>query len=100
MEEVFLPAHDCWFSLNNSEMVRALTVSFCNIQQRFIRAKFGISNYLQSPYIGENSDGSISDFRISGQSLINKTCHNSRTSDDNDMKLGPVTKFYNKNTEA
>ena len=29
----------------------------------------------------------ISNFRISGQSL----CHNFRTSDDTDMKLGPVT---------
>ena len=32
----------------------------------------------------------ISDFRISSQSLIKKNCHNSRTSNDIDMKLGPV----------
>ena len=38
----------------------------------------------------------ISDFQISGQSLIKKTFqkfHNSRTSDDIDMKLGPVPKL-------
>ena len=33
------------------------------------------------------------DFRISGQSLIKRNCHNSRTSDDIDMKLGLVTKL-------
>ena len=39
----------------------------------------------------------ISDFRISGQSLIKVNCHNSRTSDDIDMKLGPVTKLDKRN---
>ena len=43
---------------------------------------------------------SISNFRISGQSLIKKNCYDSGTSNDNDIKLEPVTKFYNKNTEA
>ena len=47
----------------------------------------------QSPDIGQNPDGGISDFRISGQSLIKENCHNSRTSDDIYMKLGPVTKL-------
>ena len=46
----------------------------------------------QSPDIGQNSDKGISNFQISGQSLIKENCHNSRTSDDIDMKLGPVTK--------
>ena len=50
-------------------------------------------NPFQSSDIGQNSDGGISDFRISGQSLINENCHNFRTSDDNDMKLGPATKL-------
>ena len=31
-------------------------------------------------------------FKISGQSLIKESCHNSRVSDHIDMKLGPVTK--------
>ena len=39
----------------------------------------------------------ISDFRISGQFLNKKNCHNSRTSDHIDIKLGPVTKIDKKN---
>ena len=46
----------------------------------------------QSPDIWKNSDGGSSDFRISGHSLIKGNCHNSRTIDDIDMKLGPGTK--------
>ena len=41
----------------------------------------------QSPDVGQNSDGGISDFRISGQSIINENCHNYRTIHDIDMKL-------------
>ena len=40
----------------------------------------------------------ISDFQISGQSLIKEKCHNSRTSNDIDMKLGAVTKLDKLNT--
>ena len=36
--------------------------------------------------------------RISGQSLINENCPNSRTSNDTDMELGPVTKRDKRNT--
>ena len=50
-----------------------------------------------SPDIGKNSDGGISDFWISGQSLVKENRHNSRTSDDFDMKLEPVTKLDKKN---
>ena len=39
-----------------------------------------------------NSDGDTSDFQIFGQSLVKVNCYNSRTSNDTDMKLGPVTK--------
>ena len=39
---------------------------------RDIHAKFGISNLFQSPGIGQNLDLGISDFQISGKSLINK----------------------------
>ena len=76
--------------LNNAVMVKAATLAFCSIQQHFIRdvhVKFFIS---QSPNIEQNSDWCISDFPISGQSLIQGNCHNSRTSDDIDMKLEPV----------
>ena len=41
----------------------------------------------------QNSDGGISDFQISGQSLIKENGHNSNTIVDTDMKLGPVTKL-------
>ena len=30
--EILLP---CWFSLNNSETVKALTLAFCSIQKHF-----------------------------------------------------------------
>ena len=77
-------------------MVKAVTLAFCSIWQHFIRdicAKFGIPNLLQSPDIKQNLDGDISNFRISGQSLIKVNCDNSRTSDDIHRKLGPVTKL-------
>ena len=70
------------------------------VQTLDIRAEFGIPNLPQSPDIGKNSDGGISDFRISGQSLIKENCHNSRTSNDIDIKLGPVIKLYNINKIA
>ena len=57
----------------------------------------GVTNSSQSPDIGQNSDGGISDFRISGQSFIKENCHNSRTSDDIDMTLGPITELNKKN---
>ena len=47
----------------------------------------------QSPDIGQNSDMGISDFRVSGQSLIKENYQNSRTSDGIDRKLGPVTEL-------
>ena len=81
----------CWFSPNNSEKVHVVTLTLCSIKSHFIReirAKFGIHNSSQSPVIGQNSDGGISDFRISGQSLIKENCHN--TSNGIDMKVGPV----------
>ena len=55
-------------------------------------AKFGIPNLSQSPDIRKSSDGGLSDFRISVQSLIKKGCHNYRINLDIDMKLGPATK--------
>ena len=79
------------FSLNNSEM--AVSMAFCSIQYLFIkeiRDKFGIPNLSQSPDIGQNSDVSIYDLQSSGQFLVNKNCNKSGTSNDMDMKLGPV----------
>ena len=45
----------------------------------------------------QKSDGGISDFRISGQSLILGNCHNSRTVMILTTKLGPVTKLDERN---
>ena len=84
----------CWFSLNNSE-----TVKLWHFIRNF-QAKFDIPNLSQSPDIGQNSDGSISVFWFSGQSIIKENCHNSRTSHDIEMKLGPVTKLNKKNKTA
>ena len=60
-------------------------------------AKFGIPYLSQSSDINKNSGGCISDFWISGQSLIKRDCHNSRPSEYIDMKLGPVTKLEKRN---
>ena len=54
-------------------------------------------NLPQSPDFGENSDRGISDFQIFGLSHMKGNCHNSRTSDDIDMKLEPVTKIDKRN---
>ena len=64
---------------------------------RHSRAKLGFHNSSQSPEIGQDSDGGISDVRISDQSLIKENCHNYRTSDGIDMKLGAVTKVDRRN---
>ena len=37
------------------------------------------------------NDMCISNFQISGQYFVKRNCHNSRTSDNIDMKLEPVT---------
>ena len=45
----------------------------------------------------QNPDGDISNFLISGQSLVKENCLNSWISNDIDMKLGQVTKPDKKN---
>ena len=79
--------------------MKAVNLAFCSIQQLFIKNicdKFGIPNLPQSPDIGQDSDGGISDFQISGQLFIEENWHNSRTGNDIDVKLGPVTKLEKK----
>ena len=60
---------------------------------RDTRVKFSIRDSPQSPDTVQNLDEGIFDIRISSQSYIKENCHNSRISDDIDMKLGPVTKL-------
>ena len=87
------------FSLNNLEMVKS-----CNpgILQRWVT--FFSRHSCQTLFLTRLSlqilsktQTGISDFRISGQSLIKGNCHNFRTSDDIDMKLCPVTKLDKRN---
>ena len=47
--------------------------------------------------IGSYIKGCISDFWLSGQSLIKENCYNSRTSADIDRDFGPVTKLGKRN---
>ena len=75
---ILLPPH--WFSVNNSETVEAASLIFFSIQLHLLKdvhTKLGIRYSPQSPDIGQNSDGGISDFWISGQSLLKRICHNS-----------------------
>ena len=58
----------------------------------------GTSNLPQSADIGQHFGGGISDFRISGQSLVNRNCYNSRFSNDIDMKLGSATELHKSST--
>ena len=60
------PLPPSWFSLNNSKMVKAVTLEFCNVQYHSIRdifAIFGIHNSPQSPDIGQTQKGVFPDFR-------------------------------------
>ena len=45
----------------------------------------------------QNSHGGISDFRVSNQIPYKQNCHDSRTSNDIDMKLGSMTKLDKRN---
>ena len=76
-------------------MVKAVTLGFQVTFYREVCAKFVIPNSPQSPVIGQNSDGRIFDFHISGQSLINKIVVTPEPGVD--MKLGPVTKLDKRN---
>ena len=93
--------HNCWFSLNNSKMVKAVTLVFCSIQELFIRdigSKSFTPNSPHSDNIAQNPDSSNSDFCISDHFCINQNCHNIRTSHGIDMKLGSVTKPNKRST--
>ena len=60
-------------------------MKFFSNQQYFIKnisAKIAIPSSSQSPVTRKNSNS-----QISGQSLINENCQNSKTSDDIEMKL-------------
>ena len=98
--------HDCSPSTTDPKQLKSVFVCVCVCVGGVIvgfpfitqkRSTFGVPNSSQSPDIGQSPDGGISDFRVSGQSLIKENCNNSRTSDNIDMKLGLVTKFDKRN---
>ena len=69
----------CWFFLNNSETLNAVTLTFCSIQQNFIRdvcAKVSIPILTQYQNIRQNLDKGIWNFQLTGQSLIKENGHN------------------------
>ena len=66
-------------------------MEFCSIQYQVV---FNLPQFLNT---GQNSDGGISDFRVSSQSLKKENCHNYRTSDNIGMKLEPATKRDKRN---
>ena len=76
------------FSFYNSEKVKSVTLAFCSIQYDLIKDKF----YYWAKFIR-----GYFRFRISGQSFLKENCHNSRTSQDIEMKLGPVPKRDKRN---
>ena len=83
------PIGPCWITLNNSEMVKVATLAICSSQQHFIRdirAKVGIPKSTQ--ILSKTQTGGV--FWVSGQFLVKENCHNSRTSNDIGMRLGPV----------
>ena len=85
-----------WFSLDNSKTVRAVPWNFAAFSNILLETLVPNLVSIALPCLPV-SDWGISDFRISGQSLIKDDCHNSRTSDDTDMKLRPVTKLDKRN---
>ena len=46
--------------------------------------------------IGQNSSEGVSNVRVSGQFLKKENCHNSRASNDNDLKDRPLNKLNKK----
>ena len=56
-----------------------------------------IADMLTKKKIVESSYETISDFKVSDQSFIDKNCRNFRASYDIDVKLGPVIQLDKKN---
>ena len=50
--------------------------------------------------LGKTQTGGISDFPISGQSIIKENYHNAWTSEDSNMKLGPAAKIDKRNKKT
>ena len=90
----------CWFSFNNSENGKScIPGGFQDLGTFHQKHPFQIQCPLPTPvsrYYAKLRRG-VSNFQISGQSLTKVICHNSRTSNDIDMKFGPLTKIEKRN---
>ena len=89
-----------WFFFNNLKPVKAGNVGFCSTKYHFIwniHIKFSIHNSpsLQTSKRTQTGLSPISGFLL--KPLMNKNCHNSRTT-DNGMKLWSVPKLVRRNT--
>ena len=74
----------CWFFLNSSQMVNAVTLAALS--------NFSLERFL--PNLVSITWTSLQILRnFWSISIINEKCHNSRTSNYTGMKLGPVTKL-------
>ena len=96
---VILPP--CWFPLNNSKRLKLQPWHFSAFSKILLEPFLPNLVPLTCPslqILGDLiTDVSISNLRISGQSLIKENCRNSRTRNDIDMKFGSVTKLDKKN---
>ena len=95
----------CWFSLNNSEIVKDVTLAFCGIQFSNISLGTCVPNLVFLTHAVSRYWAKFRrwyfrfpDFCSILEQKLNKNCHNSRTSNDVDFKLGPVTKLDKRNT--
>ena len=86
----------CWFSLNNSETVKAVTCHFAIFSNISLETFMPNLVSLTRPSLQILGITQTGVFPISGflvNPLLKKNCRNSRTSDDIDTKLEPVTKL-------
>ena len=74
----FTPHPSCWFSLNNSEMVKAVTLHFA----AFIY--ISLETFVPNPSLQILGKTQSVVFPVSGKSLIKENCY---YDNDNDMKL-------------
>ena len=79
----------CWFFLNNSETVQGVTLANAAFSNILLETFMPNLVFLICPSVqilGKTQTGVFPIFEF-------QNCHNTRTSDDSDMKLGPVTKL-------
>ena len=71
-----------------------------DVYPHITNAKAENFNTFRKTNMGQNSDRGISNFQISDKSLINKNCHNLRTSNNIGIKLGSLTELDKENKTA